>query len=223
VSGVLQAAEAVAGFVPVAGPAISVALQVADAMGAGSWLSKHILGQKGSDVAQAVVAAAQAAIGTQDVTPAAIAALPPDKRADLQVQLAGIAAQREAAELSAQTAAEQARLDEIKAAMADTEGARSSMTALAQAHSPLAYAPLIISLVALGFWGAKLLGIGPTLDGAEDEILKVAVTLVLGYWLGSSARQPATDLALANSVPVNAVSQLSTQGGGAAASRPFGR
>ena len=94
------------------------------------------------------------------------------------------------------------------------------MVQLAQAKSPLAYAPLAVSLIVLGIWGAKLMGIGPAIDAIENDLLKVATTLVLGYWLGSSARSPATDLALANSIPVHAMGQIT--GGGAGAGRPFG-
>ncbi len=140
------------------------------------------------------------------------------------VQLAQIAAQREQSLLTAQQAAEQARLDEIKAAMADTASARGAMTALAQSGSAMQWAPAVVSFVVLTTFGVVMYAaLTRGLPAGSETILNMLLgtlaamaTSTVAYWVGSSAgSMQKTDL-LFRSTPPGA-------GGGAAASRPFGQ
>jgi len=225
-SDVLKAAETVASFVPGIGTAVSAALGIADALGAGQWLTDHVLGSKGAAVASAVVAATQAATGGS-TDKAAIVGLDPDKAAALRVQLAQIAAQQADADRAEREAVRAAETARIQAAIADTQSARAQTVALAQAGSKLAYGPVIISaIVLLTFGGVLAMTITRTLPAGSETILNILLgtlgamaTSTVSYWVGSSSGSAQKSDAIANSVPITAIQAM--QGAGQSG-RPFG-
>lgn len=224
-SDVIKAAETVAGFVPGVGTAISAALGIADALGAGQWLTDHVLGAKGAAVASAVVAATQAATGGS-TTAAAIAGLDPDKQAVLRVQLAQIAAQQADADRAERDAARAADTARIQAAIADTASARAQTIALAQAGSKLAWGPVVISgVVLVTFGGVLTLTLTRSLPAGSETLLNMMLSTlatmsvgVVSYWVGSSSGSAQKSADLANSVPIHALQAM--QGGGQT-SRPL--
>jgi len=215
-SDVLKGAAGIAAIIPGAQP-IALALGIADALGAGDWLTKHVLGDTGGAVATAVVQAAAAVTGGA-TDPATVRGLPADQQAALRVQLAQIAAQQADAERAAEAARQAAIL-------ADTKDARGQTVALAQVHSPIAWSPVVISAIVLGTFGAvmyaALTHTVPT--GSENIVtmllgaLTTMATAVVSYWVGSSSGAASQVSALANSVPANLLT------GGGQGSRPFVR
>jgi hypothetical protein len=198
-SSILSVVETAAGFIPVAGPFIQAALKIADATGLTDSITKH-LGVGGESVAAAVVQAAAAVAGVAPGTdPAAVAAavpgLDPDKRVALQVQLAQIAAQREAQLQAAADRTRQAELDGIKAQLADMASARGQTVALAQAGSAVAWAPAVVSFVVLATFGTVMWGaLTRAMPSGSETILNMLLgtlaataSAVVSYWVGSSA------------------------------------
>ena len=56
----------------------------------------------------------------------------------------------------------------------------------------------VVSMIILCLFGASVLGFAPGLTEATAKLLETAVTLVIGYWLGSSAGSAAKDARLAD-------------------------
>jgi peptidoglycan hydrolase-like protein with peptidoglycan-binding domain len=148
---------------------------------------------------------------------AQIAADAEDKRN--QAQLAALKAQQDAqfATLKSQQDAEASRrsdeLDRFKAALQDTEAARSQAYAASQAGGPAAWAPIIISLiVTIGFFATFfylvfILRNDPAIDPARGTFqlvnltlgaLVAAFTTVVSFWLGSSQGSRLKDVATAD-------------------------
>ena len=149
---------------------------------------------------------------------AQIAADAEDKRN--QVQLAALKAQQDAqfATLKSQQDAQASRrsdeLDRFKAALQDTEAARSRAYAASQAGGPAAWAPIIISLiVTIGFFTTFfiLIYLLTTKQGDIDTgkgsfqlvnltlgALVAAFTTVVSFWLGSSQGSRLKDVATAD-------------------------
>jgi hypothetical protein len=154
-----------------------------------------LVGPKAGDVASKVIDVAQAVSGTTDQA-AAVAALAadPGKLAAFQAQLAQIT------------------LEHVQAEYADTAGARA-MALAGGVKSPTTWGAPIISFVVMGLLSAVTLGFAPPPGPALLQVLVGAVSLVLGYWLGSSKRDTTTDALLANSIPAHLA--------GGAASRPL--
>lgn len=193
-SDVLKGAAGLAALIPGVGPIIGTALGIADALGAGAWLSEHVLGDKGSAVAQAVIQATVAATGGA-TDPAAIAGLPPERAAELRVQLAQIAAQQADAARAAVTAERAAELERIKAALADTASARAQTVALAQTGSRMQWAPVVVSVIVLGTFGVVMwAALTRSLPAGSETVLNMLLgtlaamaTATVSYWVGSSA------------------------------------
>lgn len=94
---------------------------------------------------------------------------------------------------------EMARIDAEteRAYLADTSNAREQTVKLAEAGSPIAWAPVVIStVVVVGFFGcvALLFGVERTWDERTANLLNVlfgalipGFTQVINYWMGSSA------------------------------------
>lgn len=198
-STLMSVVEQAAGFIPVAGPFVQAALKIADATGLTDSITRH-LGSGGDSVAAAVVQAAATVAGVpQGSDPATVAAavpgLDPDKRAALQVQLAQIAAQREAQQQADTDKARQAQLDAIKAQLADIASARSQTVELAKAGSSVAWAPAVVSFVVLATFGTVMWGaLTRAMPAGSETILNMLLgtlaamaSAVVSYWVGSSA------------------------------------
>ena len=196
------------------GPLIPIALQLLPG------LVELIAGDKSGAIQDSIAKAVTDIAGTTDAAaarqkidgdPAAaselrvklaqIAADAEDKRN--QAQLAALKAQQDAqfATLKSQQDAEASRrsdeLDRFKAALQDTEAARSRAYAASQAGGPAAWAPIIISLiVTIGFFGTFFFlvtrGKMDPADGTFQLVnltlgaLVAAFTTVVSFWLGSS-------------------------------------
>lgn len=46
---------------------------------------------------------------------------------------------------------------------------------------------LLVTIAILGFYGAHALGLGGTWSDGDNQLMNVCLTLVIGYWLGSSS------------------------------------
>lgn len=132
---------------------------------------------------------------------------------ELQVKLAEIATAQEEKRQAAQLALLQeqykneeakrsAQLEQMKVNVEDTKDARSSLRALVEAKSPLAWAPFVVSIIVLvGFYYILyyLIAYGIPKPAGQDreQVLQIvyivigavtaAFTTVIGYWLGSSS------------------------------------
>ena len=100
----------------------------------------------------------------------------------------------------------EAQLVELRADMEDTKDARSSFSALALANNPMAWgAPVVSSIVTLGFFGILILLITRGMS-AEDQNVAQIINITVGalaagfatvvsFWLGSSQGSRAKDAA----------------------------
>ena len=148
-------------------------------------------GPKAEAHVAAVTSAVRAITGTDNPEAAAAAlAADPSKAADLQVALARIAAESDAADRAAD-------LEDFKASIADVAGARTQTVDLAKMGSPIAWAaPTVSVVVTAGFFAVTaIVAFAPvTADAGRAAMLNQligALTLAFGsvisYWLGSSA------------------------------------
>lgn len=165
-------------------PLVSLGAQFAPALA--RWLG----GERAGEVAAAVGEVVRHVTGTDDADRArALLVADPAKAMELQVALAGVAAQREAEERQA----EQARL---AALLGDVANARAQTIALTQAGSRLAWMPAVFSVALVaGFFAVlyALLGLGQDLPAGIRDVALVLIG-VLGsefktatqYWLGTS-------------------------------------
>lgn len=167
-------------------------------------IGKWLFGSKGEQTAQVVAQVVQTVTGTTDEAVAQqVIARDPEKAAQLRVQLAQIAADREKAERAAD-------LDALKAQLSDVAGARAQTVDLAKSGSRVAWAPVLISAIVLIAFAAVC---GLVLFRAVPAGSEQVATMLLGtlatmagsavaYWLGSSAgSDKKTDL-LAKAPPV---------------------
>ena len=139
-----------------------------------------------------------------------IAAAQEEKRQ--QAQLAQLKEQNEAhlAQLKEQNEQEakrrEAQLVELRADMEDTKDARSSFSALALANNPMAWgAPVVSSIVTLGFFGILILLIIRGMSEADQQVAQIinitvgalaaGFATVVSFWLGSSQGSRAKDAA----------------------------
>lgn len=83
-------------------------------------------------------------------------------------------------------------MDELS--VKDTASARSQTVALAGDHSPLAYGALLVSMVVMALYAAVVMGWAPHPDDGDRQLLYTALTLTLGYWLGSSVGSARKDV-----------------------------
>ena len=72
-------------------------------------------------------------------------------------------------------------------AYGDTKDARSMAVSLAGLKSPLAWGALMVSMIVMGIFTSVMMGWAPAPDAGSQQLLYAAVTLTIGYWLGSSA------------------------------------
>ena len=166
-------------------------------------LARWLFGAKAADTAAAVSAAVQAVTGTPDEAMAQqVLARDPQATALLRVQLAQIAA-------AADQAARQAELDTLTAGLRDVASARAQTVELAQAHSRVQWAPVVVSLVVLVTFAVVMwAALSSTLPAGSETILNMLLgtlaamaTSVVGYWVGSSSGSAAKTEMLYQSTP----------------------
>lgn len=169
-------------------------------------LARWIAGTTGGEVAQQAVDVVRQVVGSDD--PGAVAAAleaDPAKRAAVQVELARIAADREAR--AADAAAEQ-----LRAIVADVANARGQTVALAQAGSALAWGPAIVTIGVLAIFAGTLWALftGRLPEGQMGFILVGAIAAwggqAVSYWLGTSASSGRKDSVIAAAAGQLAVS-----------------
>jgi len=178
-------------------PLIPIALQLLPE------LAKWLGGDKAEDVAQKAVAVVSAVTGTSDPAEAMAAISNPAMASQVRVQLAQIAADMEKAE-------RQADLDTLQAKLKDTSDARAQTVALANAKSPIAWAPVVVSaIVLLTFGGILLLALTHGFPPGSEQIatlmlgtLSAMASGVVGYWVGSSSDSSAKTNLIYHSTPV---------------------
>jgi hypothetical protein len=147
--------------------------------------------QKVTDVVSAVAGAA---------TPEAVAAAlaDPAKAADLRLQLARIAA-------DAEDARHRADLADMTASLAGIQDARQQTITLAQAHSALAWAPVVMSTIITVAFAAvvglsMVHGIPPGAETLANMLLgtlAASFTATVQYWMGLSAGSVRKDATIA--------------------------
>ena len=203
----------VPGIGTVIGGALGTAFGVIQETGLLDSLGKHLFGSAGEEVAQKVLTVAAGAVGLtpSSATPAAVAALPQTVAAlpvsaqnNIRVELARIAADQDAAMREEQKAVIAAQLESYRVETADADSARK----MAAGGGMLQWGAIVVSALVLGLFALVVMGKTPVPDDGMKQLLYAAVTLVLGFWFGSSARNSGLDKALANSVPMQAVPQL---------------
>jgi hypothetical protein len=169
-------------------------------------LGKWLFGASGQEVATAVAGVVQSVTGaTSDDAAVQVVARDPAVAARLRVQLARIAAAREAA-------ARQADLDTLKAHLTDTRDARGQTVSLARAGSAVQWAPAVVSVVVLATFGVVMwAALTRALPAGSETILNMLLgtlaamaTSVVGYWVGSSAGSATKTDMLYRSAPVGA-------------------
>ena len=177
-------------------PLIPLAIQIAPT------IAKWLFGNDGEKVVQQVGDTITQVTGvTEPHTETGVAAIEavlqgkPELAVQIQVQLAKIAADREAETNRAAEATRKADLDALAARIADTDNARKQTVALTQAGSKIAYgAPVVSALVLVTFAVVMTLAFTRSLPAGSETILNMLLgslaamaTSVVGYWVGSSA------------------------------------
>lgn len=177
-------------------------------------LASMIFGSKGADATAKIAGVVQTVVGTvADLSApggaaAAVAHLQanPDAAADLSAKLADLHLQMLKEQDAAAEALRQDALDELKTRLADTGSARDMATALANAHSGLAYGGVVVSVVIVAAFGwttySVLTNHLSATDGQFGSILvgtlAAMATQVANYWLGSSIGSHNKNALLAN-------------------------
>lgn len=177
-------------------PLIPLAIQIAP------MIAKWLFGSNGEKVVQQVGSVITQVTGIADphtdLGSAAVESVlrdRPELAMQLQVQLAKIAADREADAARATEADRKADLDALLAQITDTDSARRQTIALAQAGSKIAYgAPVVSALVLVTFAVVMTLAFTRSLPAGSETILNMLLgtlaamaTSVVSYWVGSSA------------------------------------
>ena len=162
-------------------------------------LAKWLFGSGAAKTTTAIAQAVQAVTGTADAEAAsAVLARDPGLAVQLRVQLAQVAAAQQAEE-------DQARLDALKAGIADAAGARQQTATLAAQHSVIAYGAPVTSVIVLITFGAVMtVALTQQMPAGSETILNMLLgtlaamaTSVVSYWVGSSAGSARKDDRLA--------------------------
>ena len=111
----------------------------------------------------------------------------------MRVKLAEIAVTQQRQQLEAQDKQRQAELDELRARLADTQGARGTMLDALRGGSPIAWgAPVMSTIITVGFFVVVILMV-LGLVKQENNLLNITIgalvasfTAVVNFWLGSS-------------------------------------
>lgn len=179
------------------GAAVALAIQLVPQ------LARWLAGDNGATIGK-VVSVVEQVTGAQSPTGQAAAVADPAVATDLAVQLAQIAADRQAAHETAQN-------DALVATLADTADARAQTITLAASGSGLAWgAPVVSIVLALGFFASLLTMIlaPPKSDPGTAAMLYILIgalsagfTQVTSFWIGSSLGSSRKTDILANSIP----------------------
>jgi len=177
-------------------------------------LAGMIFGSKGADATTKVAAVVQSVVGAvADLSApggaaAAVAHIQANPQAaqDLAAKLADLQLQMQKEQDDAAEAVRQDALDELKVRLADTGSARDMATALAQAHSGLAYGGVVVSIVIVAAFGWTTYSVLTSHLSASDGqfgsilvgTLAAMATQVANYWLGSSQGSNAKNALLAS-------------------------
>lgn len=112
------------------------------------------------------------------------------------------------AKLSSADAKGQQELDHFRAALEDVQDARKTEVALAQAGSRIAWAPVIMSVLAtLGFFAFSYLSMAKTSGVDRDVVMYLlgvwssAFMMAMSYWLGSSSGSADKSAQIAQLIP----------------------
>ena len=162
-----------------------------------------IAGDRAGTVAGTVAEAVRQATGTEDpaIARAALAA-DPEKANSLRIRLAEIALEGERLSAEREAGQRNAELETLRATLADTQSARSSMAEMMRGGSRLAWGPATVSsLVVLGFFAVLILLVtleaGPggaaRFDPQVASVINITVgslgaafAAVVNFWIGSS-------------------------------------
>lgn len=162
-------------------------------------IARLLAGDRAGVAAGHVAEAVRSATGTDDPLEAQrqIEANPATA-SSLKIRLAEIALEQEKLQRDAADAARQAELDALKSRFADTQNARSTLVELARTGNITVWgAPLVSSVVTLGFFGVTLTLMLSHYDPKENQFLGsilniivgalvAAFTAVVNFWIGSS-------------------------------------
>ena len=168
-------------------------------------LTRWLAGDGGATIGK-VISVVEQATGTANGAAQAAAIADPAVAGALGVQLAQIAADREAAH-------ETAANDALIATLGDIAGARAQTMALAASGSRMAWgAPVVSVVLAIGFFASILTMMlaSPKPDPGTAAMLYVLIgslaagfTQVIAFWMGSSAGSARKTDLLASTVPAN--------------------
>jgi hypothetical protein len=161
---------------------------------------RSVAGDRAGEAAAHVAAAVRSIAGTDDAAEAERRlAADPAATASLRIRLAEIALEQESARRQQET-------EELRTRLADTASARTSMVSLAQSGSLAAWgAPLVSSIVTLGFFGTLILLVASDFRLTDENqflgsllnitigALVAAFTAVVNFWIGSSDGSRAKD------------------------------
>lgn len=176
-------------------------------------IAPHLVGARGADVAQSVVAAIGAVAGANP-TAAAVAGLTPELKATLAAQLANIALQSEQAKLTDAASGRSNDLATLQATLGGIVNARAQTLELSHGGTRETWTPAILSYVVIGmaFVGsAAMLALLLAFQGMPTAVVAI-LSNVIGsmwglaaaatqYWLGSSSGSARKDVMLYNSRP----------------------
>jgi hypothetical protein len=162
-------------------------------------IGNALFGKNSSTVVSAALGAASAITGKANPTEADLIGLPPVEVAKLRLQLAEIASKEEQAGWDD-------HVRDLQARLGDVASARTMEETLADAKSPIQWAPVLISVVVLiAFGGALFLIVAkaiPTGQAQMADILLGALagmaSQVVSYWVGSSSDSRVKTHLLAN-------------------------
>lgn len=144
-----------------------------------------LAGPKAGAVAQQVIQVAQEVTGKATPEDAAAALnASPEAVLKLRQELAQIA------------------LEHAQAEYADTASARQ-MAVTGGLKSPTAWGAPLLSVAIVALLAAVVMGWAPQPGDGLMQVLMSSVTLVLGFWFGSSKRDAQTDALLASSIPAS--------------------
>ena len=120
----------------------------------------------------------------------------PAVAAQLQARLAEIALDAQKAQNGAEASQRQNELDELRATLADTHDARSTMVQLADKESPVAWGAQVVSvIIGLGFFTVFAIALfgGSYIKDTNKEVVytligavATAFATMVSFWLGSS-------------------------------------
>lgn len=209
-------------IIPGAGTAIgaagAVALDLVPSLG--KWLFGADPKKTSATITAVQTAFAGITGSTDEAQQLAAIARDPQAAANLRIELAKIAAQREEQADAEAQSQRQAQIDELKTRLADVSDARNQTITLAKQGSPIAWGAPIISAIVLSSFAAMLYVVLTKAIPANQETLantmlgslSAMAVAVVGYWVGSSAGSRTKDAQMvdlanvaANQVPADLV------------------